>query len=384
MRNLLRYVSQIVLFTGLLTQAKAQKNTDGLLDRLTKTPLNYTVHHTATPPTIDGMLNDTVWKNVAWTENFSDIEGDIRPKPKYRTRVKMLWDSAYLYIAAELEEPHVWAYVAQHDEVVFHDNDFEVFLDPSGLAKQYFEIETNALGTIFDLFLPEPYRNGSGALISWNCDGLKKAVHVRGSLNNPKGLDSGWTVEMAIPVSEVSIGNGPETPFAGDVWRINFSRVEWETDVVNGKYVKRSDPVTHNPLPEHNWVWSPQGVVNMHFPERWGYLIFSGTAPGVGGGAQNAGVDIGRVTAYFFGEQLKNRLWKLYYKEHIYQEAHNAFTPDPIQLPMRVDDTLGGNPIHLSLEATTHSFYAELTNTAIGITWSIDQWGNIQFVNRRH
>ena len=32
----------------------------------------------------------------------------------------------------------------------------------------------------------------------------------------------------------------------------------------NGKYV-----------PEFNWVWSPQGVINMHVPERWGYVFFS-------------------------------------------------------------------------------------------------------------
>ena len=26
--------------------------------------------------------------------------------------------------------------------------------------------------------------------------------------------------------------------------------------------------------PEDNWVWSPQGVINMHIPERWGRLVF--------------------------------------------------------------------------------------------------------------
>jgi hypothetical protein len=32
--------------------------------------------------------------------------------------------------------------------------------------------------------------------------------------------------------------------------------------------------------PEHNWVWSPQGVINMHRPERWGILQFSTAEPG--------------------------------------------------------------------------------------------------------
>ncbi len=28
--------------------------------------------------------------------------------------------------------------------------------------------------------------------------------------------------------------------------------------------------------PEDNWVWSPQGVVDMHRPEKWGEVIFEG------------------------------------------------------------------------------------------------------------
>ena len=26
--------------------------------------------------------------------------------------------------------------------------------------------------------------------------------------------------------------------------------------------------------PEDNWVWSPQGVINMHLPDRWGEVVF--------------------------------------------------------------------------------------------------------------
>ena len=26
---------------------------------------------------------------------------------------------------------------------------------------------------------------------------------------------------------------------------------------------------------EDNWVWSPQGEIAMHLPERWGFLQFS-------------------------------------------------------------------------------------------------------------
>lgn len=372
MRIQLRNVSLIVPIAVLPFFAKAQ-NADSLVNRLTKTPLLYQIHRTDTPPDIDGDLKDTVWNKARWTEDFGDIEGDIQPKPKYRTRVKMLWDSKYLYVGAELEEPNVFAYVANHDEVVFHDNDFEVFIDPAGRAKQYFEIEINALATIFDLFLPEPYRNGSGALISWNCDGLKKAVRINGTLNNPGDKDKGWTVEMAIPISEISLGNEAQTPYIGATWRINFSRVEWETNVVNGKYEKQTDSVSHQLLPEHNWVWSPQGVVNMHFPERWGYLMFVGP---------RASDSVGLVTlmSWGFKESLKKKLWEVYYREHIYQQDHLVYTADLSLLPMQAeyDYGIGGGTERLSIEATKYSFFATMTSETSGETWGIDQLGNIQ------
>ena len=50
---------------------------------------------------IDGRLDDAAWKKAAWTDAFVDIAND--KKPRFRTRVKMLWDDEYLYIGAELE-----------------------------------------------------------------------------------------------------------------------------------------------------------------------------------------------------------------------------------------------------------------------------------------
>ena len=43
----------------------------------------------------------------------------------------------------------------------------------------------------------------------------------------------------------------------------------------DGRYVKLTDPETGDPLPEHNWVWSPQGLIAMHYPEMWGEVLFA-------------------------------------------------------------------------------------------------------------
>ena len=81
-----------------------------------------------------------------------------------------------------------------------------------------------------------------------------------------------WSVEIALPIDKVlerSI-HPHKKPGHGDYWRINFSRVEWRVLVEDDIYVK--DPAFPH---EDNWVWSPQGEIAMHLPERWGFLQFS-------------------------------------------------------------------------------------------------------------
>lgn len=242
---------------------------------LTIVPRDYVCQHAATPPTIDGKLNDTAWAVAPWTDDFVDIEGAVKPPPRLRTRAKMLWDEQYFYIAAELEEPHVWGTITRHDAVIFQDPDFEVFLDPDGDSHNYYEFEMNALNTGWDLFLPKPYKDGGPAMNEWEIPGLKTAVHVRGTINDPSDSDEGWSVEIAVPwkaLQEHAAHAGP--PQEGEQWRVGFSRVEWQISVKDGKYVKV--PQT----PENNWIWSAQGVVDMHRPERWGYVQFTKRPPG--------------------------------------------------------------------------------------------------------
>jgi hypothetical protein len=231
-------------------------------------PKHYRCPRAASPVRIDGLLDDAAWRNAPWTDDFVDIQGAGHPRPRFRTRVKMLWDDEYFYVGAELAEPHVWATLTEHDSVIFHDNDFEVFLNPSGDGRNYFEFEINALNTGWDLFLPKPYREGGSADNSWEIPGLRTAVHVNGTLNDPRRRDRGWSVEMAFPWTAFASRAPVKRPAAGDHWRVNFSRVEWRIDIEGGKYVKAPR------MPEDNWVWSPQGLIDMHVPERWGYVEF--------------------------------------------------------------------------------------------------------------
>lgn len=307
------------------------------------TPIkHYAAKLTPVKPTIDGDIEEKAWNNVDWTTLFIDIEGSKRPAPFLGTRCKMIWDKEYLYIAADLKEPHVWANINKHDDIVFYDNDFEVFLDPDNDSRNYFEIEINALNTIWDLYLPKPYRDLGTALFNWEARGMKTAVKIKGTINDPSDLDEGWTLEMAIPYGALQVGNDVKVPKPGESWRINFSRVEWDTDVIDGIYMKKKDKSGKN-LPERNWVWSPQGVINMHLPERWGYLHFE------------AGTNHVKKPLPI-EEELKNYLWLGYYKQVDYNKKHKQYTNTLQGLGLESTYNVDGMTIKLELEGTKNQY----------------------------
>jgi hypothetical protein len=231
----------------------------------------------------------------------------------------MAWDDDYFFVAARLEEPHVQATLTERDAVIWHDNDFEIFIDPDSDTHEYYELEINAFATVFDLFLVKPYRDGGPALHYWDIAGLKKAVSIEGTINDPSDIDTGWEIELAIPWKVLAeCANRAAPPSEGDVWRINFSRVEWKTVIEGGRYVKATDPETGKPYAERNWTWSPQGIVNMHYPEMWGYVLFTNVVKHQGGGEFSPGPD----------DKALDALREVYYAEKTYFIRYGEYTAD--------------------------------------------------------
>lgn len=235
-------------------------------------PRTYVAKHTTETIKVDGSMNENAWTNAKWSQVFKDIEGE--KAAKYETRIKMIWDNTHIYFFTEIKEPHVWATLKQKDTVIFYNNDFEIFIDPDGDTHNYYELEINALNTIWDLYVSKPYRNGAHILNDWDFKGLKSAVKINGTLNDPNDIDEGWSLEVAIPWASISSSGGRTNIPKNDFWRMNFSRVNWDFDLFDNRY-SRKKGADGSFLHEYNWVWSPQGVINMHEPEHWGYVYFS-------------------------------------------------------------------------------------------------------------
>lgn len=292
-------------------------------------PKTYLIYHISEPLSVDGKLDEQTWQQTEWTDLFLDIQGDNLPKPRFETRAKMLWDDEFLYIAAEMEEPHLWATIKERDAVIFQENNFEIFIDPNGDTHNYYELEINALKTFWDLMLTQPYRTGGKPVHAWDIKGLQIGVDLQGTLNDPSDTDQGWTLEVAIPFDVLNETIGRGQPEDGSQWKLNFSRVEWRTEAENGSYVKQIDPETGRPFPEDNWVWSPQGLIDMHLPERWGIVQFSDEAPG-------------SDVSFSQSDDIKYEwvLRELYYRQRNFRREHGKYSDDlnRLQAPSLFDE----------------------------------------------
>lgn len=312
-------------------------------------PPVYVCRRAEGPFHLDGRLDKPFWKKAPFTDAFADIEGEHMPVPRFLTRAKMLWDDENFYIGAQLDGNEIWGTVTQRDDVIFRDNDFEIFIDPDSDTQQYYEFEMNVLNTVWDLFLPVAYRDGGGALNGYDIHGLRSAVHIEGSVNDCHADNRGWSVEVVIPFSSITECLADRhAPRDGDYYRLNFSRVQWKVDTADGRYRKRKNPATGNFLPEDNWVWSPTGVINIHYPELWGFVFFSD--------------DNAKSYAIPDDEFWKWELRKLYYAQQIHKDLYGCYSDDleTLKSVLKRYAPNGANravePCRYRIESTSHTF----------------------------
>lgn len=258
--------------------------------------MNYIAYQTNEQITIDGNLNKSAWNLAPKSPRFVDI---VTGKPAlYNTKAAMLWDDEYLYVGYWIEEPYVSASFTKRDDLLFNENNVELFIDG---GDTYYEFEINALNTIYEVFfiwkdaykiggkfdVPEfnvherdAYTFGGNhdriskyfwkgthsrglrwAFRDWDLPGLKTAVQVDGKINDDSHVDNGWTVEIALPWKGMKwLANGRSLPpEEGDEWKFQFARYE--------KLKSLEQNV--------GWAWHSTYSDDNHRPEKFTPVTFS-------------------------------------------------------------------------------------------------------------
>ncbi|NLX99062.1 MAG: hypothetical protein GXY83_23215 [Rhodopirellula sp.] len=167
-----------------------------------------TAIRTAQSPVLDGGLDDAVWRQGEWCNNFTLLGEGSKPAP-VQTRFKVAFDLQNLYFGVELFEPQMDMLVAREtrrDGRVHADDALEIMVVPNSARLDYYHFSVNALGTRYDA---EMRQGGNVRATEWNANWQAKIA---------KGTQS-WTVEIAIPFVELGL-----TGLSRGDWALNVAR----------------------------------------------------------------------------------------------------------------------------------------------------------------
>ncbi len=235
-------------------------------------PRYYVIYKAEDSIVIDGNFNERSWEKTKWFDSFVDHQFPYAPPPWKTTRAKMVYDENYIYVAAQLQEENVWGSITKRDSIIYYENDFEIFLDPTANGINYFEFEMNSLNTMFDMWHELDNHRGAYADPVFDCEGMRHVVKVNGTLNYHYDIDKGWNVEVKIPLNELKKWNPQmSVPIKrGDKWRINFDRVQYMHT-----YSELFPYLIPNNLFTEDWVLGPTDTGDLHIPELWPVIVFS-------------------------------------------------------------------------------------------------------------
>ena len=335
------------------------------LEPLFTEPKSYTLFKASAPLNMDGELNEKSWTDAPWTEYFIDIEGDLKPAPAYKTRVKMLWDANYLYVAAEMEEPHLWANKQPEKDIIFRDNVFKIFIDPDNNMNDDFEIQINPQNKMLFLIMNKPYRDAGTPVTGWNPIAYKSGVKLLGTINNSGDTDKGWLAEIAIPLAALKFD--PLNAKQNTNFRINFLRTNFDFIVKEGVYLKAMDN-NGKAFPPHYSCFTSQGIINMHYPERWAYTVFTDKAP----------ADQSEKFSLPYSEKQRKYLWLAYYRQKEFFKLNKKYATNLKDLNVPESGILidGKNNL-LSMEATSKQFLVLIKEEGSASSISVDHDGLI-------
>jgi len=168
----------------------------------------------AKPPTIDGKLDDEIWKAAVVLKDFYQTNPGDNIAPSKPTEVMMGFDSKFLYIAfhAYDDPSKVRATIAARDDVLDEDN-VRVFLDTFNDKRKAYVLAFNPLGVQQDGVMTE------GGGMDFNVDVVMESKGVI--------TEDGYTIEVAIPFKSLRYEAGKGKVWGLHLWR-NIKRFDDE------------------------------------------------------------------------------------------------------------------------------------------------------------
>lgn len=166
-----------------------------------------------TKPTIDGVLNDDVWKSAALFSDFLQTQPGDNIAPSSPVEALMAYDKTTLYIAFKVTQAKdkIRANVARRD-AIFDDDYVGLFIDTFNDQQRAYALFFNPFGIQAD---------GTFAEANGEDYSVDIVMESKGVLT-----DDGYTVEIAIPFQSLRYEAGK-----GKKWGIQlYRRVKWNNN----------------------------------------------------------------------------------------------------------------------------------------------------------
>jgi hypothetical protein len=174
---------------------------------------------------------------------------------RFEARARVVFDDTHLYVAFQVTDRNLQSPHRNADDHLWEQDCVEVFLDPDGDGRNYFEIQVSPRGVVFDTRYdsrrqPQPFGH-----VDWQSE-AQVGVALRGTLDDDQ-VDEGYYVELRVPFTALAAGATPTAPpTPGSTWRMNF-------------YVMDKSPQGQDAA-----GWSPVLVPDFHATDRFGRVTF--------------------------------------------------------------------------------------------------------------
>lgn len=219
-------------------------------------------------PGLTAQASDPAWAEAALISQMAPPRNGqpatpctLEPPP--RTTIRLLWDESFLYIRFLCEDREQYVVREGRDAKLYEGDVVEVFLDPAGTARDYFELQVSPRNDLLDVRfgVDVEAKSEPNGVLTW--DILSKHHHrdmewnYQNVISAVRSLtpDEFWIIDIAIPASDVGLERG----FSPMEIRANFLRYDWQ--LVDGKRCL---------MPQN---WSPVVFGRPHVsPQAMGFL----------------------------------------------------------------------------------------------------------------
>ena len=172
-------------------------------------PRRIRILHTTEPIKIDGRLDEPGWSQSTPATDFRQQEPNEGELASEKTEVRILFDDKNLYIgvhAFDSEPSRINSRELVRDATFSNDDKVEILLDTYHDRRNAYRFAVNPLGTQQDALITD---EGRDVNLSWDAPWVSA-----GRID-----ETGWTVEIAIPLTTLRFTEGADT------WGLNFARI---------------------------------------------------------------------------------------------------------------------------------------------------------------